>query len=46
MVLKARTTCPVCESAKIEPLNRTADGRTKMKCWACGLTFDVPTEGK
>lgn len=46
MVLKARNTCPFCESAKIEPVNRTADGVTKMSCMSCGQTFTVPTEGK
>lgn len=46
MVLKARNTCPVCESARIEPLNKTAEGNTRMSCLSCGHRFDVPTEAK
>ena len=46
MVLKARTTCPICESAKIEPLNKTRDGNTRMSCRSCGYVFEVPTEGR
>jgi transposase-like protein len=46
MALKARTTCPLCESARIEPLNKSADGITRMNCRSCGHTFNVPTEVK
>lgn len=47
MVLKARNTCPICESAaQIEPLNKTREGNTRMSCRACGYVFEVPTEGK
>ena len=46
MVLKARSTCPICESAKIEPLTKTQDGITKVNCRSCGYVFEVPTEVK
>ena len=46
MVLKARTACPICESAQIEPLNKSRDGNTCMSCRSCGYVFEVPTEGR
>lgn len=46
MVLKARSTCPICESAQIEPLNKTREGNSRFNCRACGHVFEVPTEGK
>ena len=46
MALRARTTCPICESAQIEPLNKTKDGNTRMSCRSCGHAFEVPTEAR
>lgn len=44
MVLKARTTCPICESAKLDAVSKTQDGTTKVRCRSCGHVFEVPTE--
>lgn len=46
MALKARDTCPVCRSARIVPINKTVEGRTKVFCQSCGYRFDVLTEAK
>jgi len=46
MVLKARTACPICESARIERIAMTGDGNSLMSCRSCGHRFEVPTEVK
>ena len=41
MALKARTTCPVCESARLE-----GDGLNRTICRSCGHRFEAQTGGK
>ena len=44
MVLKARTVCPTCSSAKITLGRPASDGSTPAMCEGCGTYFNVRTK--
>jgi transposase-like protein len=43
-VLQDRTVCPICRSSRVEPLNKTREGNTRMSCRSCGCVYEVPTD--
>ena len=43
--LRAGTVCPICGSSRVEPLNKTREGNTRMSCRSCECIYEVPTEG-
>jgi transposase-like protein len=45
-VLGVRTICPICGSSRVEPLNKTREGNTRMSCRSCECVYEVPTEGE